>query len=37
MKRLLAHVNTTKKEVTEYLAIKTLEKGREEGSRATVA
>ena len=36
MKRLLAHVNT-KKELTEYLAIKTLEKGREEGSRVTVA
>ena len=26
----------TKKEVTEYLAIKTLEKGREEGSRVMV-
>ena len=36
MKRLLSHVNT-KKELTEYLAIKTLEKGREEGSRVTVA
>ena len=36
MKRLLAHVNT-KKELTEYLAIKTLEKGPEEGSRVTVA
>ena len=36
MKILLAHVNT-KKELTKYLAIKTLEKGREEGSRVTVA
>ena len=36
MKRLLAHVNT-KKELTEYLAIKTLEKGREDGLRVTVA
>ena len=36
MKRLLAHVNT-KKELTEYLAIKTLEKGREEHLRVTVA
>ena len=36
MKRLLAHVNT-KKELTEYLAIKTLEKGPEEGSHVTVA
>ena len=36
MKRLLAHVNT-KKELTEYLAIKTLEKGPEEGLRVTVA
>ena len=36
MKRLLAHVNT-KKELTEYLAIKTLEKGPEEDSRVTVA
>ena len=35
MKRLLAHFNT-KKELTEYLAIKTLEKGREEGLRVTV-
>ena len=36
MKRLLAHVNT-KKELTEHLAIKTLENGPEEGSRVTVA
>ena len=36
MKRLLAHVNT-KKELTEYLAIKMLEKGPEEGLRVTVA
>ena len=36
MKRLLAHVNT-KKELTEYLAIKMLEKGPEEGSHVTVA
>ena len=36
MKRLLVHVNT-KKELTEYLAIKTLGKGSEEGSRVTVA
>ena len=36
MKRLLARVNT-KKELTEYLAIKTLEKGREEDLRVTVA
>ena len=36
MKRLRAHVNT-KRELTEYLAIKTLEKGREEGLRVTMA
>ena len=36
MKRLLVYVNT-KKGLTEYLAIKTLEKGPEEGSRGTVA
>ena len=32
----MAYVNT-KKKLTEYLAIKTLEKGREEGLRVTVA
>ena len=36
MKRLLAHVKT-KKELTEYLAINTLEKDPEEDSRVTVA
>ena len=36
MKRLLAHVNT-KKELTEYLPIKMLEKDREEGLRVTMA
>ena len=35
MKRLLAHVNT-KNELTEYLARKTLEKGRQDGLRVVV-
>ena len=36
MKKLLAHVNT-KKELTEYLASKTLEKGRRDGVRVVVS
>ena len=35
MKRLLAHVNT-KMELTQYLASKTLEKGRRDGVRVVV-
>ena len=36
MKRLLAHVST-KDELTQYLASKTLEKGRQNGLHAVVA
>lgn len=36
MRRLLAHVNTTN-ELTQYIACKTLEKGRQDGVHVVVA